>query len=461
MASFSAFSLSNQMVNALTKLGYISPSPVQANVIPKALRGKSILAQSATGSGKTHSFLIPVIEKTDVNLPRVQSIIIAPTRELARQIYEFAKEFIRFYPKLKIRLFTSEAEVAQNEEGLSVAPHMIIGTPGRLKDLLVTKHPLSLTNVRTVVLDEADMLLEMGYFEDIESLFQTELEEPQILVFSATLKQSLKDEIRKFVSTDFQFEAEETETSSSVNHHLVDIKHQDRKKALLDFINLRRPYLAIVFASKKETVDAAYRFLRDNGVEAIYFTGSLNDRARKKALRDIKANKTSIIIASDLLSRGMDIPDVTDVISLDLPSDLEFYYHRAGRTGRFDKTGDSWVFYDDDSVNLPKQLVSQGTKFDYYIFRNNILKEDPVGLAQKTKFTRKKAFESEEEKKEIKIAKALTRSDKVKPGYKRKREFAIDQVKHKYKRKAIQRSVRRQLEDNYRKAARAANEENE
>lgn len=447
------------MVHALNKLGYVSPSPVQTNVIPKALKGKSILAQSATGSGKTHAFLVPVIEKTDVNLPRLQSIIIAPSRELARQIYEFAKEFTRFYPKLKIRLFTSEAEVAQNEEGLSIAPHMIIGTPGRLKDLLVTKHYLALNNVRTVVLDEADMLLEMGYFEDIEALFQTEMKEPQILVFSATLKQSLKDEIRHFVSTDFQFEAEDTETSSSVSHHLVDIKHADKKEALLSFLKLRKPYLSIVFASKKETVDQTSRYLRENGVDCIYFTGSLSDRERKKALREIKSNKTSVIIASDLLSRGMDIPDVTDVISLDLPTDLEFYFHRAGRTGRFDKKGDSWVFYDDDSTALPKELMERGIKFDFFIFRNGVLKEDPVGLNKKTKFTKKKAFESEEEKKEIKIAKAKTRVNKVKPGYKRKRDFAIDQVKHKYKRKAIQRSVRRQLEENYRKAAKAANDD--
>ncbi len=447
------------MVNALNKLGYVSPSPVQTNVIPKALKGKSILAQSATGSGKTHAYLIPIIEKTDVSLPRTQSIIIAPSRELSRQIYEFAKAFVRFYPKLKIRLLTSETDVSQNEEGLSIPPHIVIGTPGRLKDLLVDKHSLNLSNVRTVVLDEADMLLEMGYFEDIEALFQTEMREPQILVFSATLKQSLKDEIRHFVSTDFRFEAEDTETSSLVSHHLLDIKHSDPKQALFEFLKLRKPYLCIVFASKKETVDAAYKYLKENGMDAIYFTGSLTERERKKALRDIKANKESIIIASDLLSRGMDIANVTDVISLDLPSDLEFYHHRAGRTGRFDKKGDSWVFYDDDSLSLPKQLLEQGVKFDFYIFKNGILKEDPVGLNKKTKFTKKKAFESEEEKKEIKIAKAKTRTDKVKPGYKRKRDFAIDQVKHKYKRKAIQRSVRRQLEENFRKAAKDANDE--
>lgn len=458
MASFSAFSLSETMVKALAKQGYTSPSPVQSNVIPKALRGKSILAQSATGSGKTHAFLIPLIEKTDTNLPRLQSIIIAPTRELARQIYEFAKPFERFYPKLKIRLFTSEADVSQNEEGLHVAPHMIIGTPGRLKDLLVDRHPLTLCNVRSVVLDEADMLLDLGYFEDIEALFAADLDDPQIMVFSATLKQNLRDELRHLVHADFHFEAEETETSSSVLHHMVDIKHADPKEALLAFLRLRKPYLAIVFASKKETVDATYRYLNEHGVDAIYFTGSLTDRARKKALRDIKMNKSPVIIASDILSRGMDIPDVSDVISLDLPNDLEFYYHRAGRTGRFDKEGDSWVFYDDDSTALPELLLAQGTKFDYFILRNGILKEDPVGLAKKTKFTKKRAFDSEEEQKEVKIAKARTRTDKVKPGYKKKRKFAIEQVKHKYRRKAIQRSVRKELEEKFKKEARSDDE---
>lgn len=460
MASFRAFSLSETMVNALAKQGYVSPSPVQTNVIPKVLRGKSVLVQSATGSGKTHAFLIPLIEKTDVNLPRLQSIIIAPTRELARQTYEFAKGFERFYPKLKIRLFTSEAEVAQNEEGLTKAPHMIIGTPGRLKDLLVDRHPLNLSNVRAVVLDEADMLLDLGYFTDIEALFAADMSNPQILVFSATLKQNLKDELRHLVAADFHFEAEDTETSFSVRHHMVDIKHDDPKASLVGFLKIRRPYLAIVFASKKETVDATYKHLLGNGIEAIYFTGSLNDRARKKALRDIKANKISVIVASDLLARGMDIPDVTDVISLDLPNDLEFYYHRAGRTGRFDKDGDSWVFYDDDSARLPLALVNEKrATFDYYTLRGNILKEDPVGLAAKKKLTKKKAFASEEEKKEVKIAKANTRSDKVKPGYKKKQKAAIERVKNKYRRKAIQRSVRRELEEQYRKKAREENDE--
>ncbi len=457
MASFKAFNLSSSLINALEKLGYKEPSKVQSVVIPRALRGKSLLAQSATGSGKTHAYLIPILAKLDMNLERVQDIIICPTRELARQTYEFARAFIRFYPKLKVRLFTSESEVNQNVEGLSVAPQIVIGTPGRLHDILVEQHLLSLNNVRTVVLDEADMLLDLGYFEDIASLFSI-LGEPQILVFSATLKQNLKDELNRFVKSDFEYENEEVNTASSVRHHLVDIKHRPLTDALLSFLKIRRPYLCIVFASTKEKVGQINRFLVGEGFDTIYFSGDLDERNRKKALRAIRENKAPIIVSSDLLSRGMDIPDVSDVISVDLPNDLEFYHHRAGRTGRFGKEGDSWVFYDDDSNKLPLALIGTGVKFDFYSLRNEELKKDPVGLLPKEKLRKKKAFQNEEEQKEIKIAKARHRGKIVKPGYKKKEKLAIEKVKRKYRRKAIQKSVRKELEKKFRSEARKDNE---
>lgn len=447
MANFAAFSLSQTMLASLKKQGYVSPSPVQSTVIPKILRGKSILAQSETGSGKTHSFLIPIIDRIDCSLPRLQSIIIAPTRELARQIYDFAIPFVDHFQQLKIRLFTSETDVSENLSGLSIAPHIIIGTPGRIADILLKKNSLRLQNVKSVVLDEADMLLELGYFDDIESLFAS-LDSPQIIVTSATLKQNLRDELRKFVRADFEFENEKTETASTVKHHFVDIKHQGKNNALLSFLNIRKPYLALVFASKKKTVEEAYSYLRSNKIKAIYFSGDLDERERKRAIRAIRSNDYSVIVSSDILARGMDIPDVTDVVSLDLPYELDFYYHRAGRSGRFGKDGDSWIFYDDDSTSLPLSLIDEKkVSFDFFTLKNDKLIIDPVGLLPKTKLKKKKDFISEEEKKEIKIAKANTKSEKVKPGYKKKTAYAIDRVKHKYKRKAIQKAVRRQLQE--------------
>lgn len=441
--SFKRFDLSDELVHALEKLGYKEPSNVQSAVIPKALRGKSLLAQSETGSGKTHAYLIPILQKVDRNLSRPQALIIAPTRELARQIYEFARAFEKYLPKLRVRLFSSESEVTDNAEGVKMPPQIIIGTPGRLKDVLLNRQLYSVRNVRFFVLDEADMLLDLGFFEDIEAIASA-LKEPQTMVFSATLKPNLKDELDKFVPSDFEFESENVETSKNVTHHLVDIKHIGEGAAVLRFLEIRKPYLCIVFASKVEKVNAIYKTLKENGVEALYYSGSLEDRSRKKALRAIRSNKYAVIVASDLLSRGIDIPDVTDVISVDLPNDLEFYFHRAGRSGRFGRKGDSWVFYNNDSTALPLKLLDEGVSFEFLTLTKDGLKKDPVGLLPKTKLKKKKEL-PEEEIKEIKIAKALSRPKHIEPMYKKKQQFAIEKVKKKYRKKAIRKAIRESL----------------
>ena len=175
------------MVEALKKQNYISPSPVQLRIIPKALQGKSLLCQSETGSGKTHSYLVPIIDRIDTSLPRLQAIIITPSRELSRQVYEFAKPFQNYFQKLKIKLITSEEDRTSSSQGLSIAPHIVIGTPGRLKDILSDSYELNLRNVKTLVLDEADMLMELGYFDSIDALYSMLGENVQTMVFSATI----------------------------------------------------------------------------------------------------------------------------------------------------------------------------------------------------------------------------------------------------------------------------------
>ena len=452
MTTFSSFALDTKLTHALEKLGYVHPTPVQLRVIPKALKKQSLVCQSQTGSGKTHSYLIPILEMVDFHLPKTQAIIVCPSRELARQVYEFTLPFTRFFQTLKVRLFTSETQKSQNSEGLSVPPHIVIGTPGRLADLLTKSYELDLHQVKTLVLDEADMLLEQGYFDDIDALYSLLPEKTQTMVFSATLHQGLKDRLSKYIGANFVYEGEDKKTSSLVSHHLVDIKHIGTLEALDRFLAIRRPYLAMVFASKKEDVKKAYEHERELGNDATMFSGELDQRQRKQALRKIRGNTSSLIICSDLLSRGMDIEDVSDVISLDLPTDLSYYYHRAGRTGRFDKTGDSWVFYNSDSTKLPLELISQGVQFDFFILKESGLVEDPVGLLPKKKFSKKKPF-SEEESTEVKIAKARTRSDKVKPGYKKKRLEAVEKVKRKYRRKAIKEAVKKHKRETYSRLA--------
>lgn len=448
MISFKEFNLSPALTSALGKMGYISPSPVQSRVIPKALQGKRIVCQSETGSGKTHSYLIPILQKIDTHLPRLQSIIICPSRELARQVYDFAFAFTRFFPTFKVRLFSSETEIAQNKEGQTVPPQMIVGTPGRLKELLSQEYVFDLHGVRSLVLDEADMLLELGYFQDIDEIYQKLPENVQTMVFSATMNENLKLQLEKYIGSEFLYEGEEQKTSPRVAHHFVDVRHVGTVEALSKFLDIRCPYFCLVFASKKEDVKTIYEGLKAKKYSVTYFSGDLDSRERKQVLKRIRADEYQIVVCSDLLSRGIDLDNVTDVISVDLPMDLSYYYHRAGRTGRFDKTGDSWVFYNVDSLSRPKELLSQGLPFDYYILKNDRLEKNELGLDAKKKFSGKKKF-SEEELKEVKIAKAKTSSKTVKPGYKKKQMRAVEKVKNKYRRKAIQKSIKAKKDARY------------
>jgi len=449
MGKFSAFNLKKQTIGCLAKQGLVDASPIQETIIPRALRGESLICQSPTGSGKTHAYLVPIIDRVDENLPRLQSVIVCPSRELARQVYEFARPFQKYYQHLKIRLLTSEAEKSDNLSGLSQAPQIVIGTPGRLKDLLSGEYALDLHGVKSLVLDEADMLMELGYFNDIDAVYSLMPKEVQVMVFSATLDEGLREKLSHYVSSDFIFEGGKDQTAPQVKHHLVDIKHKDPVEAVKNFLVIRNPYLCLVFSSRKEEVRRAYDALKEADFSVTMFSGDLDQRQRRQVIRLIKENRYQIIVSSDLLSRGIDIDDVSDVVSLDLPGDLEYYYHRAGRTGRFGKSGDSWVFYDSDHEEKAKALLQQGVPFDYYELKAGSLVIDPVGLAPKTKLKKKKAF-SPEEQREVKIAKAKSHTDKVKPAYKKKMRWEVERVKNKYRRKAIQKSVNRTL---HRKAA--------
>ena len=444
---FTAINLSKKMIASLNRQHFYDPSEIQLRVIPKALKGENLLIQSATGTGKTLCFVIPIIEQIDLKNQNVQAIVVAPTRELAQQIFDTFVAFNKDYPELKVRLFKSGTERENSTKGLSVAPHVIIGTPGRLADIF-DQNILNLTFVKTVVLDEADMLLKEGFFPDIDR-FVLRISQPQFLVCSATLEANLGHELEKYIGADQLVINEEIMTSSSVEHLLVDIGHQDVNHAVLSMIKEINPYLLLIFASKKETANKVYEFLKSNGQPAGLLTGDLSARERKNVLKRVKNGEIYYLVCSDMAARGLDIEDVTDIINVDLPENLDFYYHRAGRTGRFGKEGKCYTFYNNERTSKPLQLQSQGVKFKYLVLRDGkltlgheIAKPHPVSKKKDTALDQKI-------RKVVNLSKG--KNKKVKPGYKKKVREEVKKVKQQHRREIIKQDIRRQRVERYKR----------
>ena len=444
--SFRGINLSEQMIKSLNRQGFTNPSEIQLRAIPKALKGETLMVQSATGTGKTLAFLVPIIEKIDFFNQSVQAIIVAPTRELAQQIYDFAIPFTKEFPNLKIKLFKSGVSREESTQGLSIPPHIAIGTPGRLADILTGN--VSLKSVNAIVLDEADMLLREGYFGEIDKIVE-QTNQPRFLVYSATLGSNLAHELERYIGPNIPVINEEVMTASSVVHYLVDIRHNDVLTSLIEVIEAIKPYLLLVFASKKETANELFIGLRARKYKAALLTGDLDTRERKSIIRRVKDGEFYIIVWSDMAERGIDIPDVSDVINVDLPNNLEFYYHRAGRTGRFNKSGNCYTFYNNDKTAKPLALIKNGVPFKYLVLRDGELV--PGKGIEKTHPTKRKVDEELQNKIRKVKAQTRTKDKKVKPGYKKKQKEAIDKVKQQHRREIIRKDIRRQRVERYKR----------
>lgn len=444
---FSSFNLKEDLVVALEKLGYKEPTEVQKVVIPKALKNENIIVQSETGSGKTHSFLIPILNNLEFS-KKIQAVVILPTRELARQTYNFFKEFLPYYPKMIVKMFLSGEDSVNLERSILNGCEVVIATPGKLNELLKLSS-LDLSELRTIVLDEADMLVDKTFLDTINTLLGR-IENYQLEVFSATISKNVEIFLKKYISPDYILTLNENNsTSVTVNHHFINTKHQDVKKLVLKFISVRNPYLLLIFANSRKETQELYEYLHSNGINCGILSGDLESRERKSMLRRINNGDFRYVVCSDIASRGLDIKDVSDVLSIGLPNNLEYYYHRAGRAGRNFKSGDSYIFYDQDSTKLPLELIDRGLKADYLKFENDSLIED-LPIIRKKKQTKKV---NEKLELEIKKAKNSVKSKKVKPGYKKKLKLAAEKVKRKYKRNIIKQDIRRQRVERYKSEA--------
>ena len=340
---FTELHLSENILKAVEKAGFEEPSPIQELTIPLALEGKDVIGQAQTGTGKTAAFGLPTLDKIDTSRHVVQALVIAPTRELAVQGQE---ELFRFGREkgVKVRSIYGGSSIEKQIKALRSGAHIVVGTPGRLLDLIKRK-ALKLDHVETLILDEADEMLNMGFLEDIEAIISRVPENRQTLLFSATMPEAIKR-----IGVKFMYDPEHVRvaakelTTDLVDQYYIRVKEQEKFDTMTRLIDVERPELAIVFGRTKRRVDELTRGLKLRGYRAEGIHGDLDQGKRLRVLRDFKNDNIDILVATDVAARGLDISGVTHVYNYDIPQDPESYVHRIGRTGRAGKHGQSVTF---------------------------------------------------------------------------------------------------------------------
>ena len=325
-----------------------------------AMAGKDVIGQAQTGTGKTAAFGFPTLEKIDTDNPAVQALVIAPTRELAVQSQE---ELFRFGRSkgVKVRSVYGGSSIEKQIKALKSGAHIVVGTPGRLLDLIKRK-ALKLDQIETLILDEADEMLNMGFLEDIESIISRVPEERQTLLFSATMPDAIKRIGVKFMKEPEHVKIAAKElTTELVDQYYIRVKENEKFDTMTRLMDVEQPELSIVFGRTKRRVDELTRGLKIRGFRAEGIHGDLDQGKRLRVLRDFKNGNLDVLVATDVAARGLDISGVTHVYNYDIPQDPESYVHRIGRTGRAGKSGQSITFVAPNEMGY-LQIIENLTK---------------------------------------------------------------------------------------------------
>lgn len=338
MTNFSELNISESTLRSLKRMGFEEATPIQEGTIKFGMEGKDIIGQAQTGTGKTAAFGIPLIEKIDMNNPNIQGLIIAPTRELAIQVSEELYK-LGYDKRVKILSVYGGQEISRQIRALKNRPQIIVGTPGRIIDH-INRHTLKLENVQTLVLDEADEMLNMGFIDDINAILEKVPSERQTLLFSATMPPAIRKIATTFMKNPEEVKIKSKEmTVENIEQFFVKAQEREKFDVLSRLLNVHQPELAIIFGRTKRRVDELAQALTLRGYLAEGIHGDLSQAKRISVLRQFKENKIDILVATDVAARGLDISGVTHVYNFDIPQDPESYVHRIGRTGRAGKSG--------------------------------------------------------------------------------------------------------------------------
>ena len=343
--SFAELGLSESLLKTLSEIGYETPSPIQAQCIPILLDGHDMIGMAQTGTGKTAAFALPLMEQIDVKVAKPQALILTPTRELAIQVADALQSYAKNLPGFHVLpIYGGQSYTIQLKQ-LSRGAHVIVGTPGRVMDHLERK-TLNLDSLKTLVLDEADEMLRMGFIDDVEWILERTPEQHQTALFSATMPEQIRRVAQKYLVEPREIKIKSaTATVAAIRQVYWQVSGMHKLDALTRILEVEEDFdAAIIFVrTKTATVELADK-LSARGYAAAALNGDLNQQMRERVIDQLKSGALDIVIATDVAARGIDVPRVSHVVNYDIPYDTEAYVHRIGRTGRAGRTGNAILF---------------------------------------------------------------------------------------------------------------------
>lgn len=430
MSLFKDFNFKAYIQAALDELNFIEPTEVQQRLIPVVRSGRDLVGESKTGSGKTHTFLLPIFEKLDENGTDVQVVITAPSRELATQIYQATKQIAeKSEREIRVVNYVGGTDKLRQIEKLKISqPHIVIGTPGRIYDL-VKSGDLAIHKAHTFVVDEADMTLDMGFLDTVDKIAGTLPKDVQILVFSATIPQKLQPFLKKYLNNPVMEKIKtSTVIADTIDNWLISTKGRHKNEQILEITKALNPYLAMIFVNTKERADELHAYLSGNGLKVAKIHGGIAPRERKRIMNQVKNLQFEYIVATDLAARGIDIEGVSHVINDAIPKDLSFFVHRVGRTGRNGLSGTAITLYQPSDDSDIRELEKMGVAFAPKVLKNGEFQET---YDRDRRANREKSYQKLDTEM---IGLVKKKKKKIKPGYKKKIQWKVDEKRRKERR---------------------------
>nr|WFN98421.1 DEAD/DEAH box helicase [Staphylococcus aureus] len=431
---FEQFNLESSLIDAVKDLNFEKPTEIQNRIIPRILKRTNLIGQSQTGTGKSHAFLLPLMQLIDSEIKEPQAIVVAPTRELAQQLYDAANHLSQFKAGVSVKVFIGGTDIEKDRQRCNAQPQLIIGTPTRINDLAKTGH-LHVHLASYLVIDEADIMIVFGLIEDVDYIDVRLEDNANIAVFSAYFPQQLQPFLNNYLShPEYVAVDSKKQNKKNMEFFLIPTKGAAKVDMSLNLIDI---LITFLYAN-----DLA-RSLNEAGIKVVMIHGGLTPRERKQQMKRIRNLEFQYVIASDLASRGIDIEGVSHVINFDVPNDIDFFTHRVGRTGRGNYKGVAITLYSPDEEHNISLIEDRGFVFNTVDIKDGELKEVKAHNQRQARMRKDDHLTNQ-----VKNKVRSKIKNKVKPGYKKKFKQEVEKMKRQERKQFSKQQNRQKRKQN-------------